>query len=276
MTPISIDRHIIISGNYLTLCILKNQFFDNIKNFMLSKFDIEEYKNSVIVVGGSDFSCIQYCREQHTNKKIIAYNWEQLVDCNQWINVSHVISEMKKADEIWDYDHLNKLYLSKFYNVSVSKVMPFEYYSNIEMLSNKKNPTIDVLVYGSLNERRARILANIQLQLYDSVSIVIVAGMSRESTYKYIENSKIVLNLHGFEPWSRQEQERIGFLLGNKKCVISEISQENYFTDAILESRLDDLIYNINYALHDDNWRQIGLNGYEKFKNGSCQKTTNY
>lgn len=272
----SLDKHEIISGNYLTLCILKNQFFENIKNFVLAKFDTEEYKNSMIVVGGNDFSCIDYCRDHYTNKKIIAYNWEQLVDCNQWMNIPYLISEIKKADEIWDYDHLNKLYLSKFYNISVSKVIPFEYYSNIEILSNKKNPLIDVLFYGSLNERRSRILANIQLRLYDSASIVIVGGMSRKDTYKYIENSKVVLNLHAFEPWSRQEQERIGFLLGNKKCVLSEISQETYFGGAMLESRLDDLVYNIKYALKDDNWRHIGLHAYETFKNGLCQKSTNY
>ena len=273
---ISFDRHVIISGNFLTLCILKNQFFEHIKNFVLYKFDTEEYANSVIVVGGNDFSCIDSCRAVFNNKKIIAYNWEQLVDCNQWLNVSYLISAIKKADEIWDYDYLNELYLNKFYNIKVNKVVPFEYYPEMETLVNNPNPEIDLLIYGTLNERRARILASIQPHLYDKVSIVIVAGMSREATYKYIENSKVVLNLHGFEPWSRQEQERIGFLLGNKKCVISEISQENYFNGAILESRVDELLYTIKYTLENDRWRYIGLNGYDMFKNGKCQKITNY
>src|SRR5574343_1053774 len=267
--PISLNQHVIISFIYLTLCILKNQFFEHIKNFVLHKFDTEEYINSLIIVGGNDFSCIDYCRVVFSDKKIIAYNWEQLVDCNQWLNVSYLISAIKKADEIWDYDYLNELYLNKFYNIKVSKVFPFEYYQEMEILVNNPNPEIDLLIYGTLNERRARILASIQPYLYDKVSIAIIAGMSREATYKYIENSKVVLNLHGFEPWSRQEQERIGFLLGNKKCVISEISQENYFNGAILESRIDELLYTIKYALEKDRWLYIGSRGYELFKNGN-------
>ena len=275
-TKVSLDRHIIHEGQYLTLCILENQFFEHTKEFVLYKFDTPEYADSLIIVGGNDFSCINYCRQEYRNKTIIAYNWEQLVDCNEWLNTSALISDMKHADVIWDYDYLNKTYMELFHNVKVEKIQPFEYYPAIEKLNNKENPSIDVLIYGTLNTRRAKILATIQLQLYDSVSIAIIAGMSREETYKYIENSKIVLNLHGFEPWSRQEQERIGFLLGNKKCVISELSQENYFNGAIIESRVDEMIHTIRYALSNDNWKRIGNKGYELFKNNKCSKVTNY
>jgi hypothetical protein len=101
-------------------------------------------------------------------------------------------------------------------------------------------------------------------------------GETYDKTLRYIENSKIVLNLHAFEPWSRQEQERIGFLLANKKCVISEISQENYFGDAILESDVNTLTNRILFALSDDRWKRISINGYNMFKNNECQKLTNF
>jgi hypothetical protein len=65
-------------------------------------------------------------------------------------------------------------------------------------------------------------------------------------------------------------------LLGNKKCVISEISQENYFTDAIIESPLQNITNAISFALKDDKWRNIALKGYNMFKENKCKKTTNF
>ena len=84
------------------------------------------------------------------------------------------------------------------------------------------------------------------------------------------------MNIHAIEPWHRQEQERIGFLLGNKKCVLGEISQENYFTDAIVEVHADNLCNTITTLLANEGWKHIANRGHELFKNGKCVKTVNF
>lgn len=270
-----LGNHVIYNGEYLILCMPDNQFFSNIINFLSYKFDNEEYRDNIIIVSGN-YLCIDYLRLKYPSKKLIAYNWEQLVGCNQWLNADALCRGIKSADEIWDYDYLNKSYLNKYHNIEVNKVYPFAYYPNIEKLRSYENPVIDVLFYGLLNQRRSKILTGLQQRFYDKVSIVSVGGMSVEDTYKFIENSKIVLNLHAFEPWSRQEQERIGFLLGNQKCVLSEISQENYFSDAIVESTIEQLGTSIQALLSNDNWRTIANSGYKKFKHGECTRIVNF
>ena len=186
-------------------------------------------------------------RDLYPDKKLIIYNWEQLVSGNHWIHIPSLCESMKGADEIWDYNDLNEKYLSLYHNIKVDHIYPFTYYPAIEKLTNNEEPDIDILFYGGFNERRSKIMSDLWQVFYNKYRVIVMFGQSIEENFKYIANSKLILNLHGLEPWSRQEQERIGFLVGNKKCVISEWSQENYFNGAILEAKLDHLIDIINY-----------------------------
>lgn len=261
---------------HIWLSVIDNEYMFNVINFVKYTFDKIEYTNSIIMIGINYSEVIPEYRELYPEKKLIIYNWEQLLGNNQWINVSDLCNSMSGVDEIWDYDNLNVKYLDIFHKIKVDRVYPFTYYPEIEMLTNNPEPEIDILFYGSFNGRRAKIMSDIWGSFYNKYKCIVMFGQRIEDNFKYIQNSKVVLNLHGIEPWNRQEQERIGFLVGNKKCVVSEWSQENYFSGAILEARPEHLTNVIQYALSNENWKKFGEKGYQTFKENNCTKIVNY
>jgi len=77
---------------------------------------------------------------------------------------------------------------------------------------------IDVLFYGSMNERRAEVLAQIRSSGLRVVELFDVYGSARD---ELISRAKIVVNIH-FYPTAIFESVRIAHLLASGKCVVSE------------------------------------------------------
>jgi hypothetical protein len=77
---------------------------------------------------------------------------------------------------------------------------------------------IDVLFYGSLNERRGAILDELRRLGVKVVSLFDVYGAERDEA---IGRAKIVLNVHFYEA-AIFESVRVSFLLANGACVLSE------------------------------------------------------
>lgn len=255
--------------NYIILEILPNKYFKNVIEFVRYKFDNEEYKDTVFLISTADILPTKEYKEKYKDKRVIMYNWEQLCGGNEWLDVPLYCKNLIGADELWDYDYLNKEYLHQFHNIKVDNVQSIEYIPSFSRIDNSEDPEIDVLFYGLLNERREDVLRDIRYKAYGKFGIVTVSGCSSQQTEKFIANSKIVLNIHAFYPYHRQEQERIAFLLSNKKCVMSEQSQRNMFGDSIIEVPFDKMYDNILFILQNELWRDIGIRGYESFKNQS-------
>lgn len=254
--------------NHVWLNIINNQYFRDIKRFIQAHFDTPEYANTIIFIGGITIGEeIARCRVEYPGMKLIAYNWEQLCGGNQWVNVNQLIANMQAADEIWDYDELNADYAKMFCGVNVSAIHHFQYFHELEHnnLDDEKRD-IDVLFTGLLNERRAKILSSIHMKSYDKFKTIVALGTSCEDVDALVARSKIVLNIHGFEPYSRQEQSRIGAMLANRVCVVSEVSQLNHFGDAIIQVTSDNFVPTIVDLLADSKWREQGDRGYGLFK----------
>ncbi|MEH3147949.1 MAG: methyltransferase domain-containing protein [Methylobacterium frigidaeris] len=77
---------------------------------------------------------------------------------------------------------------------------------------------IDVLFYGSTNERRARILSALQEKGLTVANLFGVYGEERDAM---IARAKVVLNLHYYRA-SIFEAVRVSYLLANRVCVVSE------------------------------------------------------
>jgi hypothetical protein len=258
-----------IDCKYIIIHISGNKYFDNLVLFVKEHFDTEEYKDSVIVIDGIYWKPESYFRQLYPNKKIILYNWEQMVSNNTYFNMEKMIESAKWVDEVWDYDYLNKEFFS-WYKINVDKVIPIRYTESIKCIENKPTPSIDVILFGYMNDVRLNKLKKVFPSLYHDYSFMIISGMDRQAQKEYISNSKIVLNLHGIEPYCRQEQERIAFSLINEKCILSETSQINYFGGAIVEENLEDISNTIKHLLKDDLWREVAIQGNKMFKEGNC------
>lgn len=256
--------------NYIIIHISENKYFDNLIKFIKEYFDVKENENSVIVITDFIFNPVSYYRNIYPSKKIIFYNWEQMVSNNTYFDIEKMIENIRGVDELWDYDILNKKFFS-FYDIKVDKVIPIKYTESIKYIKNNENPDIDILLFGFLNYVRLEKIKEIIKPLYHDYSFMIISGMDREKQAEFISRSKIILNIHGLEPYSRQEQERIGFCLVNEKCVLSEYSQINYFGGAIIESSLSNIPFEIIDLLKDDKWRVVASSGAKMFKENKCK-----
>ena len=256
----------ITQGNYITVEEY-NPYFSNVTAMLLEHFDREELKDTSIIMGS-------YCREpisviklRHPNKRIIVYQLEQLVDGTTWWPTHQSIKNMQGADEIWEYDFLNQYYLDAYYKIS-SKLVPLRYTTALDRKWNDQED-IDVLFYGFINQRRARIIERLQIQLYPlgvgHVKVVFLFGF-QDGLDDYIKRSKIILNIHAFEPYHRQEVVRMFYPIINGKCVLSETSQWNNLEGMIVESDPLNLASKIDGLLKDDNYKTFGMQARERFK----------
>jgi len=93
-------------------------------------------------------------------------------------------------------------------------------YSIINEIEYEESKPIDILFYGSLNERRKKLLSNID-------NCTILNPNDRNSWFpnlwNHIRNSKIVLSINFYEP-SNNDLYRIAPLLSNRVFVICEKS----------------------------------------------------
>ena len=257
----------LIGGDHIQIHVSRAMGFGNVAEMLLEHFDTEEHAGKTIILGDYIFHPVEHFRQLYPGRKIVVYQLEPMVGCETWHPVDRTIAHLRGADELWDYDPLNVTYLS-WYGIEVDRVEPMRYTEALRRIALDPEPSVDVLFYGYLNERRFQILRELQRNLYNQVRFMWLTGFTEPQLDPYIADARIVLNLHAFAPWHRQEQTRIFYPLINGRLVVSEPSEVNAFGDCIVEAELDDLPEVLRYWLADDRWRQAGLAASERFRLG--------
>ena len=265
-----------IKGKYITINVW-NSYFRHAGQMILEHFDNEEYDNTVFILGTYCFYPFWSFRQTYAGKRLIVYQMEQLFATNppdmHWVDVGKIVSFLTdfttlkgEGDEIWDMCEANAAFL-KEHGLTVDKTVPLRFTKSLEEL-NEVEPEIDLLFYGNLNQRRGSVLADLAYYLYhQDVTFIWLYGADFERQKKYIERAKIILNIHHTSSFNRQEQPRIFYAVINKKCVLSEPSQINYFREGIVESDVHNMLGSIIHLLQDDNYKEQANLGYELLKN---------
>ena len=149
----------------------------------------------------------------------ILYNLEQL----DGANLSASYYELAARHQVWDYSLRN---IEKWKTIRCLRPpvhVPLGYVPELSRIQASPTQDIDVLFYGSLNERRTGILK----ALKDSgVKVHTVFGVYGKERDELIARSKIVLNIHFYDA-KVFEIVRLSYLLANSKAVVSECSAEN-------------------------------------------------
>jgi hypothetical protein len=114
-----------------------------------------------------------------------------------------------------------------------AELVPLGFAPEMQRLTLRE-PTVDVLFYGSLNARRQRILEDLGRRVRLKV-LFACYGAERDA---WIEESHLVLNLHYYEG-APLEEPRIAYLLANRIAVVSEGPVGNH---GIIASRYDNLV----------------------------------
>lgn len=144
--------------------------------------------------------------------------------------------EWVKFFEVWDYSHQN-LEVFKKMGLANIKYLQLGYQKELTRIKKRSLQDIDVLFYGSINERRAKVLDAIKSLGLNVHTIFGIYGKSRDDL---IARSKIVLNLHYYES-QIFEVVRVFYLLCNSVPTIGEVNTNTLiaepFKDAIIGSK---------------------------------------
>ena len=132
----------------------------------------------------------------------------------------HILDILKSAYKVWDVFIYNIDFLKK-YGIEAN-YLKIGYSEALEELNINTKKTIDVLFYGAVNERRRKILDEIET---NKIRFKYLFGVYGEERNKYIEKSRIVLNIHSYN-YNYFESVRVSYLLNNGIPVLSEFSKD--------------------------------------------------
>ena len=168
-------------------------------------------------------------------KNTVIFNTEQLPENSTWN--SQTYKEILLNNYVWDYSstnlsligHNNKALIEFYYEKKLARIIPAH---------DKK---IDLLFYGSLNERRISILKKLE---QNGLLVKVSTNLYGEARDALLSESLAVLNLHYYESQIFQ-QIRCFYPLINNIPVISENYPDNsapeIYTDAIFTPRSEDI-----------------------------------
>jgi hypothetical protein len=152
----------------------------------------------------------------------VVYQLEQLADRRGWTSGdrgARYLDVLRSASEVWDYAPENIAWLAA-HGVK-AKHLAIGYHRALKTIDHSADKDIDVLFYGSRNERRAALLEELRRRgLSVTARWADCYGEERDAL---IARAKVVLCCHYYEA-QVMEQLRISHLLNNGAFVVAESS----------------------------------------------------
>ena len=146
----------------------------------------------------------------------IIYNLEQISPSSTWCSPAYL--RLLRTFQVWDYSPRNIATLAGFGVRGNVKRVPIGYKPQLTRVPAGPVEDIDVLFYGSVNERRAQVLGRLREMGLNVAAVFGTYGRDRDAL---IARAKVVLNLH-FCDTSIFEVVRVSYALANSKAVVSE------------------------------------------------------
>jgi hypothetical protein len=146
----------------------------------------------------------------------VVYNFEQVERQTGWTR-PETLRALRRAT-VWDYSARNLELIAAMTGNRRLVHVPVGYVPALTRIAAADPQDIDVLFYGSTNDRRARALERVHargLRLHRAFGVY---GAARDAL---IARAKVVLNLH-FHRARVLEIVRVSYLLANRKAVVCE------------------------------------------------------
>lgn len=157
----------------------------------------------------------------------ILFNLEQLGSTSAVMTPAYQDALSRFA--VFDYSRRNVEWLTCSGINPQAQWVGIGYASTLERVTPAPDPDIDVLFYGLLNERRRRVLSELEAS---GLRVVALTGVFGAALDPYIARAKVVLNVHFYET-HQFEVVRVGYLLNNRVAVVSEISADTDIDDRL-------------------------------------------
>jgi hypothetical protein len=182
-------------------------------------------------------------------KSTIILNTEQIYsDTTDWNkNIFAWVSNF----EVWDYSKRN---IEKLNEIGITKAKLFKigFQKELARLNNSKNKDVDILFYGSLNERRRVIIEKLTEKGLRVKTLFGVYGKDRDD---WVERSKLVLN-HHFYNSQIFEIVRVFYLLTNSVVVVGEVNEATSINamcrEGIFAAKYEDLVARCEEIAQDE------------------------
>jgi hypothetical protein len=147
----------------------------------------------------------------------VLYNLEQIEPGSKWCSEAYL--DLLRRHPVWDYSERNRRVLAELgVQAQLVPVAPAPSWSRIAAVEQD----IDVLFYGSMNQRRHDVLEALRGHGLRVEQAFAVYGATRDAL---IARARIVLNLHYYES-KMFEVVRVAYLLANGVCVVSETGSD--------------------------------------------------
>ncbi|HEX8955850.1 MAG TPA: hypothetical protein VF798_06230, partial [Burkholderiaceae bacterium] len=147
----------------------------------------------------------------------VIYNLEQIYPGSPWLKGP--LAELFARFEVWDYSRRNVTAIAALVPQARVRFAPVGHMPQLcRIAPEPQGEDIDVLFYGSLNDRRRRVLDGLRRRGVNVEAVFGVYGAERDAL---IARAKLVLNLRLYDS-DIFEIVRVSYLLGNGKAVVSE------------------------------------------------------
>ena len=179
----------------------------------------------------------------------IVYNLEQIASGSTWCSPTYL--SLLQRCVVWDYSRRNISALAA-QGIAHPVHVPIGYMPQLSRISDAAQQDIDVLFYGSVNERRARALQALQASGLRVHAAYGVYGADRDAL---VSRSKVVLNVHYYDT-SIFELVRVSYLLANRKAVVAELDPHTEIdpdlAGAVRLAPYDSLVEACRHLVEDD------------------------
>jgi hypothetical protein len=201
--------------------------------------------------------------ESLPSRRLIFYQLEQLSEREGWFTPERE-ALLRSAWAVWDYSQENVAFL-RDRGIRRVQHLPLGYHPRLERIRHRPEAQkdIDVLFYGSMNERRAAVIAELGRRGLRAECLFGVYGDARDAC---IARARIVLNVHFYQA-RILEQVRLSYLLNNRCFVISEEAGHNPFGDGVVTGPIEalpDLC--AQYARCPQARQEAAARGHESFR----------
>ncbi|NTJ43605.1 glycosyltransferase family 1 protein [Agrobacterium larrymoorei] len=194
-------------------------------------------------------------------KGSVIMNLEQVSADSTWINERY--TAVLKTLPVLDYSQRNRENLAGK-GITHARVLEVGYSKRLTRIPQNHEKDIDVLFYGSMNDRRRDILVALRDEGLNVKPLFNVYGQERDEA---IARAKVVINIHHYES-AVFEIVRISYLLANGVCVLSEGNIHDpdlsSFKEGVAIERYDGLVERCKALIADAEGRSIIANrGFE-------------
>lgn len=200
-----------------------------------------------------------YGQKISSEYKCIVYQLEELSELEGW-PLKNLETLMSPSCVVWDFSERNIDFLAERGIRAVLK--PLGFHQKMFRIKYRQNKDVDILFYGSKNERRMKILKELERKF----NVEILCGIYGHERDEWIARSKIVLSIYYYQT-KLFDDVRIGYLMNNKSFSIIEDSPNKKYDDFLVYIPYEQLVERCEYYLNnDDLWREKAKQAFQGFR----------